>query len=136
MPLVHLSDREHREYSQNQPELPLWQSLVWKTYQASLGRKTRLYGLKNASGTVEAAALVIIDTTALGLATWDIPRGPTGNREYFAELLSGIIDEAKKDRCLATYCSPLEEISNNSQFSILPSPRTPGGDSPPRSHKE
>ena len=126
MPLTRLTDEDYRHYAQNQPELPLWQSLAWKTYQEALGRKTRLWGLKNTSGGGEAAALVIIDRTAFGLSTWDLPRGPTGNPEYFGELLSEIINEAKKERCMAVYFSPIEEfsssndqLSNNFQFSIF-----------------
>ena len=126
MPLIRLTDDAYRHYAQKQPELPLWQSPAWKAYQACLGRKTLLYGLISDPQNLRtsepqnllAAALVIIDRTVFGLSTWDIPRGPTGNPEYFEELLSGIIDEAKKKRCMALYFSPLEKlsISNNPAF--------------------
>lgn len=106
MPIIPLTNEEYLEYAQNQPELPLWQSLGWKTYQESLGRKTRLLGLKNASGKIEVAALIIIDRTVFGLSTWDIPRGPTGDPEFFEELLLGIVEEAKKERGMAVYFSP------------------------------
>jgi len=137
MPLIRLTDDTYRHYAQKQPELPLWQSLAWKAYQEALGRETRLYGLIYDSSkplnlqtfkpsNPLAAALVIIDHTAFGLSTWDLPRGPTGNPEYFGELLSEIINEAKKERCMAVYFSPIEEfsssndqLSNNFQFSIF-----------------
>lgn len=59
------------------PEGSLWQSLEWKQYQQALGREVRIYvhreGLQ-----IHASALVVIDKTSFGLATWDIPRGPLG----------------------------------------------------------
>jgi len=118
MPILPLTDEEYAEWLKNSQETPLWQSLEWKSSQESLGRETRLYGLQNDSGALEAAALVIIDHTMFGLSTWDIPRGPTGNPEYFAELILGIVAEAKQGRCMALYTSP---TSKPPHFSTSPS---------------
>lgn len=95
------------EYAKIHSETSLWQSLEWKSYQESIGRKTRLYGLKNASGGFAAAALVIIDKTVFGLSTWDIPRGPIfDDLEAGKELIKHITEEAKNDRCMTLYFSP------------------------------
>src|SRR3990172_149578 len=106
MSLTRLTHEEYAEWLKNSQETPLWQSLEWKSSQESLGRETRLYGLQNDSGALGAAALVIIDRTTFRLSTWDIPRGPTGNPEYFAELLSEIAKEAERERCMTVYFSP------------------------------
>ncbi len=123
MPLKHLTAEEYTEWLlrraqdsvQNRPETPLWQSKAWKGYQESLGRETRLYGLKSGTGEIAAAALVIVDRTAFGLSTWDIPRGPLGeNSQKIGELLEGIMEEAKKERCMAISFSPLLGVSLSS----------------------
>jgi lipid II:glycine glycyltransferase (peptidoglycan interpeptide bridge formation enzyme) len=58
-----------------------------------------------------ATALVLIDRTAMGLSVWDIPRGPLGDDQGACEeLLGHIKSEAEKDRCMALYCSPFEDI--------------------------
>src|SRR3989339_2049719 len=61
------------------PHGSLWQSLEWKRYQETLGRETRIYALMEGRQ-ILASALVIIDRTAFGFSTWDIPRGPLGPR--------------------------------------------------------
>ena len=93
----------------------LWQSLEWKTYQESLGRKVQIYAYVRDNSTIEASALVVIDTTAGGFSTWDIPRGPlftTATDD--APLLSRIIDDAKRKKCLALYLSPALPIIHSS----------------------
>ncbi len=118
MQLLTLTTEEYAKIRQN---LPLWQSIEWKTYQESLGRQTRLYGLKNSSGEIEATALVIIDKTAFRLSTWDIPRGPIfDDPKSGEELINHIIKEAKKDRCMTLYFSPKNEtqlLTTNYQLS-------------------
>ena len=110
MPLLTLSPEE---YAKINPETPLWQSLEWKNYQESIGRQTRLYGLKNASGGFSATALVIVDKTAFGLSTWDIPRGPVfDDPEAGKELINHIKKEAKKDHCMTLYFSPYFPLSS------------------------
>lgn len=90
----------------------LWQSLEWKKYQKSLGRETRIYACMEEAHII-AAALVIIDRTAFGFSTWDIPRGPIVSEEWkvesgkLSEFFSSIITDAKKSRCLCLYCSPI-----------------------------
>ena len=112
-------------YLKNAPGASLWQSLEWRPYQESLGRQTRLYGLKmgtggskpgaegGESGSVFAAtALVVIDRTTFGLATWDIPRGPLfESEEAGRELLQEIVEDAKRERCMALYFSPPQPLS-------------------------
>lgn len=102
----------------------LWQSLEWKQYQEALGRETRLYGAIE-SQNLASAALVVIDRTAFGLCTWDIPRGPIGlqvSAVSCQELLKKIVSDAKKDKCLSLYLSPLEKLQANSQ-KLKASPR-------------
>jgi lipid II:glycine glycyltransferase (peptidoglycan interpeptide bridge formation enzyme) len=106
-----------------QPDGTLWQSQAWKTYQESLGRKTRLY-VAEEKGEIAAGALVIIDRTSFGLSTWEIPRGPVGgmkNEKLIMEndLIYRIRDDAKKENCISIYFSPLQQFSIlNSPFSI------------------
>ena len=108
MPLTQLSPEE---YLQNASETPLWQSLAWKEYQLSLRRETRIYGLKTPDGNISASALVIIDHTAFGLSVWDIPRGPIGTSEKAVEeLIEGIVEEARREKCMTVYFSPINNV--------------------------
>ena len=90
----------------------LWQSLERKTYLEALGKDVRIYTLED-DGQIRASALVMIDRTTGGYSTWEIPRGPIMNVECRMKnvelLLNTIIDDAKKDKCLALYISPLNE---------------------------
>ena len=111
------------------PQGTLWQSLEWKQYQEALGRETRLYGTVE-NGKLEATALVIIDRTALGLSTWDVPRGPLGpqrmdNGQWTMDnLLQKIVTDARDDKCLSLYFSPIKKIPVvHCPFSIVNSVR-------------
>jgi peptidoglycan pentaglycine glycine transferase (the first glycine) len=106
------------------PQGTLWQSLEWRNYQKALGRETRIYAsIKD--GVIHASALVIVDRTALSLCTWDIPRGPLGENENAKmrneTLLKKIVSDAKKDKCIGLYVSPIEPLI--SHFSFRNSPR-------------
>ncbi|MFH0851365.1 MAG: peptidoglycan bridge formation glycyltransferase FemA/FemB family protein, partial [Candidatus Peregrinibacteria bacterium] len=107
------------------PNGNLWQSLEWKTYQEALGRETRIYALME-GGRILAAALVIIDRTAFGFSTWDIPRGPIPDRGLSTEDLGHFIEtiflDAKKSRCLSLYLSPLTSLPATS-YQLSASPR-------------
>ncbi len=83
----------------------LWQSPAWALYQRSLGREVRVY---DAGG---ASALVIIDRTAGGFSTWDLPRGPlwTDQSDPTA-LLERIIQDAQADRCIELTVSPVKAL--------------------------
>jgi len=59
------------------PQGSLWQSLEWKRFQEALGREMRVYAAMEGQE-IQASALVVIDRTAFGLTTWDVPRGPLG----------------------------------------------------------
>lgn len=96
----------------------LWQSLERKQYLEALGKEVRIYALMEGdptpsnelrgAGTIAASALVVIDRTKGGYSTWDIPRGPIGRGK--TDLLDRIIADAKDDRCLAVYFSPVQLI--------------------------
>src|SRR3989344_6677475 len=79
------------------PQGQLWQSLEWKKYQEALGRDVRIYQDDQSS------ALVVIDRTAFGLSTWDVPRGPLGGNGETgtAKLLQQIVQDANKDKCMS-----------------------------------
>ena len=64
-----------------------------------------------------ASALVVIDRTMGGYSTWEIPRGPLWSDQRSAisdqhveALMQRIISDAKKDRCILIYLSPLIEL--------------------------
>ncbi len=109
------------------PQGTLWQSVEWKAYQEALGREVRVY--MDSDDAVHASAMVVIDRTTGGFSTWDIQRGPLGpvidNGKLIMEnLLSVIVADAKKDKCLSIYLSPKQELSIfNFQFSIHSSQR-------------
>jgi lipid II:glycine glycyltransferase (peptidoglycan interpeptide bridge formation enzyme) len=107
------------------PQVSLWQSLEWKRFQEALGREVRVYAAEEA-GELRAGALVTIDRTRGGLSTWDTPRGPVWNMEYgmlnVEALLHEIVADARRDRCVAIYLSPLLPIQH-STFNIQHSPR-------------
>jgi peptidoglycan pentaglycine glycine transferase (the first glycine) len=93
----------------------LWQSLGRKQYLESLGKEVRIYALKD-DGQIHTSALVSIDTTTGGYSTWEIPRGPLlglGDRGLgvgMEELMERIIKDAKKEKCVALYLSPAQNL--------------------------
>ena len=100
------------------PEGSLWLSLAWRDLQKALGREVRVYVAEDGSQ-IKASALVIIDTTTMGLKTWEIPRGPIGKLEKEElrmknELLEKIIADAKKGKTISLYFSPTKPILNSS----------------------
>ncbi len=117
--------REHAQGS-------LWQSLEWGKYQQALGKEVRIYTneeRKMKSEKYDMTALVVIDRTVGGYATWDIPRGPlasekltVNSEKYTEEFVQEIVDEAKKDKCLALYVSPPSLFTLHSSF-FISSPR-------------
>ena len=106
------------------PDGTLWQSLEWKQFQESLGRTVKIYAAMEGAE-IQASALVVIDRTTGGLRTWEVPRGPLGrmeNGEWRMEnLISLIIEDARKDHCISVYLSP------SVPFSILHSPLSISG---------
>lgn len=99
---------------------PLWQSAGWAAFQTALGREVRWYQ----GGSL--TALVVIDRTVGGYATWDVPRGPLLGSETtvaeageFLELLTA---EAKADRALVLYWSGLDPRLEQAGYG-KPSPR-------------
>ncbi len=112
----------------------LWQSLERKNYLEACGKNVRIY-LCEEHDMIIASALVAIDRTIGGFSTWDIPRGPVlaksekreAARESLDALLTAILQDAKKDNCLALYLSsPLP----------LPATRSPLTASQRRIHAE
>lgn len=91
------------------PHGTLWQSLEWKRYQEAIGRDVRIY-VQEDGNRIRASALVVIDRTAFGLSTWDIPRGPLGEEAgdgmLESSLLQVLLDDARRDRCMTFLCSP------------------------------
>ena len=114
--------QDYDRWVKEHPEGTLWQSLEWKAYQEALGREVRIYADEVESGKwkVESSALVIIDRTTFGLNTWDIPRGPLGQAEH---LLKKIIEQAKSEKCLSLFNSPLDTTFHFPLSTFL-SPRT------------
>ncbi|MDD4287417.1 MAG: peptidoglycan bridge formation glycyltransferase FemA/FemB family protein [Candidatus Peribacteraceae bacterium] len=94
------------------PNATLWQSPEWQKYQEALGRETRIYALMEETQ-IFASALVIIDKTAFGLSTWDIPRGPVWGLGFgdweLGKLIETIVQDAEKDRCMTLFFSPVEK---------------------------
>lgn len=93
----------HAPWAAAHAEASLWQSPGWAAYQRALGREVRVYGAME-KGALVGGAQVVIDATAGGLSTWDMPRGPIG--EGREALLQAIAEEAARERCLAMFCSP------------------------------
>lgn len=98
----------YRGWFQAQKDGLLWQSPEWKKYQESIGRKTKLY-LAFKDRSIVASALLIIDKGSFGLSTWDCPRGPVGNEEAIAALVSTIKHDAKHEHALAVFYSSVKE---------------------------
>lgn len=109
----------------NHPQGTLWQSVEWKAYQETLGREVRVHVAEEGNQIV-ASAMVMIDKTSFGLSTWDIARGPIVNYELGIEnyeiLMEEIIRDAKKQKVISLFLSPLEPIPD-SKFIIPDSGR-------------
>ncbi len=128
MPMRQLSSpaelQEYDRWVKSHPHGTLWQSLEWKAYQETLGREVRIYA--EGEDAITTSALVIIDTTAFGLTTWDIPRGPIGmkNEECRMKNFSDeILQKASFEKCISLFYSPPKSILH-STFFIHNSPRT------------
>lgn len=126
--------QRYEAWLQSHPHNSLWQSLGWKNYQEALGRETRLY-IAEEDGRIEASALVIIDRTAFGLSTWDVPRGPierVGSKQWEVGsfLLKQIAQDAKKDRCITLYFSPIQENPLPTAYFPLPTSSSPRHEQP------
>ena len=94
-------------WMRGQPQGSLWQSLAWKGYQETLGRSTRMFSVET-DGAIAAACLAVIDRTALGLTTWDVPRGPVwaaGREAEASVLLGALIEAAQAEGALSIVCS-------------------------------
>ncbi len=107
--------KRYQQWLKNSNLGNLWQSLERKQYLEALGKEVRIYTSED-DGQIRASALVMIDRTTGGFSTWEIPRGPVGplgvengkrkEDKVMEELMSTIIADAKKDKCLALYISP------------------------------
>lgn len=102
--------QDYDDWILHHPEGNFWQSLERKAYVEALGKKTRLYELRK-EGKRIASALVIIDSTAFGLSSWEIPRGPIGERRDV--LLEHILEDAIRERCMVLYLSPILEMEHS-----------------------
>lgn len=99
---------------QEHPKRSLWQSPEWKHYQESLGKDVRVYVWEN--GGIHCAGLAVIDTTALGLSTWDFPYGPlwdesvsVADAEKFMREIAAL---AAKEKCMTLHMScPVSDFS-------------------------
>ncbi|MDD5103711.1 MAG: peptidoglycan bridge formation glycyltransferase FemA/FemB family protein [Candidatus Peribacteraceae bacterium] len=113
-------------FVRHHPQGNLWQSLEWQKYQETLGRETRIYALMEGTH-ILASALVVIDRTALGFSTWDIPRGPIWDlglrTEDLGHFMETISSDAKMGRCLSLYFSPLHLFPSPKSPVLSPSPR-------------
>lgn len=97
--------RQALAWLESQPQGSLWQSAAWKVFQEALGRQVRVY-VADEAGSIKAAALVVIDRTALGLSVWEIPRGPLSNEATSEKaLLEKIAADARNERAMRLLCS-------------------------------
>jgi len=100
------------QWVRGHPHGTLWQSVAWKRFQEALWRETRVYA-EEEGGRIAASALIVIDKTAFGLSTWDIPRGPlragSGKREAGSPLDQILVD-AKDNNAISLFLSPLEPL--------------------------
>ena len=94
----------------------LWQSLAWKNFQDALHRETRVY-VSEENGTIAASALVTIDRTAFNWGVWEMMRGPvwianSGERAANS-MMEKIGHDAKRDKCLSIFFSPVTEFTTD-----------------------
>ncbi len=110
--------RRYEEWVSSHPQGTLWQSLGWKRSQEALGREVKVYADEE-GGAIRASALVVIDRTTGGLSTWEVPRGPiwvSSVELRVSGLLEAILKDAKNDRCLSVFLSPIEPIPRHSSL--------------------
>jgi len=98
----------YKTWITNHADGNFWQSLGRKKYLESLSKEVRIYALKD-DGQIHTSALVSIDTTTGGYSTWEIPRGPIGKDA--STLVQQISLVAKKEKCIALFVSPMQEVS-------------------------
>ncbi len=95
-----------------QPDGSLWQTMDWKRYQEALGRSTRVLAVERGPA-IAAACIAVIDRTALGLTTWEVPRGPlwaAGCEEEGSFLANALLEAAQAEGAMSIDCSPLAAL--------------------------
>lgn len=98
------------EFLHSNSHATMWQSADWQNYRDAFGNTCKLYATWE-NGQISAAGLVIISTTAGGLSTWELPRGPIWLRnEACINLIAAITADAKKNGCIQIFLSPLQEL--------------------------
>jgi lipid II:glycine glycyltransferase (peptidoglycan interpeptide bridge formation enzyme) len=108
----------YADWVRRHPSGSLWQSLEWAGYQETLGRKVRIYSEKEGDRFL-TSALVLEDSTSLGLTTWEIARGP---------LLAPFLGESDKAQALARLVGLIEENARKEgvlSLSFAPPSATP-----------
>lgn len=100
------------------PHASLWQSGSWETYEKHCGRSARRFVGEDQQGKIHITALVSIDKTVMHLATWTVQRGPLWDSSvepsHIQEFMDFLTVEAKKDRAMSLFCSPVtwEPLNN------------------------
>lgn len=105
------TDRQaYESWVKTHPQGNLWQSMEYAIFQKARLREVRAY-IAESDGKIGASALVIVDKTTGGLSTWNIPRGPLWSKESsLTELLDLIVADAKQDKCISLFLSPIQQL--------------------------
>lgn len=130
--LTTVPDRKlYEEWIAHHPDATLWQSPAWQAHQEGIGRTVWIYGAME-DGKILASALTVIDTTAGGFSTWDVPRGPllatrvpadaVDQRTILRALLERMQADAKAARGLSIFLSPALPLPDTG-LPLKPSPR-------------
>lgn len=102
---------DHEAYAtwiSTHPQNNLWQSLERAAYCKAIGQEVRVYAVMQ-NNAITASAQVMIDA-GRGGSVWEVPRGPlwdAKNPDAARELCIGILEQAKTEKALAVYFSPL-----------------------------
>lgn len=109
------ADRErYDQWIRNHPQRNLWQSAEYAAFQKARPLEIKIY-IEEIAEQIVASALVIVHRTTFGLSTWNIPRGPLWTDQNPPDqLLETIRNDAKKDKCISLYISPVQNLKPKS----------------------
>ncbi len=89
----------------------LWQSLDWKNFQESIGRKTFIIGVKE-KGEIILTALVIKHDLPWNKSFFEIPRGPLGDLNRTSKYFFGYLKAlSKKENAIFCKFNPFNKYT-------------------------
>lgn len=114
----------YKQFTQSHRFFSLWQSVEWKDFQESIGRKVFLVGIEKESNVI-ATALIIKHPLPFQKCWFEIPRGPLiapdAPPETFDFLLQKIREVSKMENAIYARLNPFQNHLKTLSYKLKPS---------------